>query len=611
MAAASAAAVGQGVDPLNFITFRIEEKRPRATLRAPDEPLISRPKELPIDASLEVKWQTREFLSAVSRLRNPSVPLVTSAPDTSSIELALAGLDLLLEGQQRQLDVETSKLKLETQPPTSPLVGSIRKQSEEAKLKMQQFTSDAKSRLASYEQTNVAAVRRYSAATAKAASGDLSALREAVQQSLEEVGSDLDRKLANAPRLEVFMEANLVGANGKRVPVHLEGYDKVETGERVKFPRNRMAIDARTMQEIAAAQQIIDLSNNLANKLPQQIEGAKQRLDESLKALSSRLSVEETMTRLKNLIGQMSRVPGNEAQKILAEAMELNSLLQPIANSKLLTARSEQQGLLALATKFQSFSIHLNANLLKLPDTVGRLARDLAQMAVNSPELIDADTIAFFQGKREEYAADQDYLQQIGNASLKIADILGVTTDIQQMTAELLPRQVDPANLADLDTKLDLETVKSGRHPGDKIVIDVVVREAGQTSVVGQSTHTFYVEAYGAYLQARGGLLFVDPRGSGGRNINFDPVVGLGYFYHYGVKGSSFWNRTLNPGIGVAFSMLDFDDNRRFELGAAATLTLFNDLLWVGYGRNFQARTDYFYLGINPTSLGGLLRRKP
>ena len=79
---------------------------------------------------------------------------------------------------------------------------------------------------------------------------------------------------------------------------------------------------------------------------------------------------------------------------------------------------------------------------------------------------------------------------------------------------------------------------------------------------------------------------------------------------HYGMRGNRFWNDVFDPGIGVALTLLDHTDEDDFEVGLAATLSVFRSLIWVGYGRNLQAESEFFHVGINPLVIGAWRKKR-
>ena len=130
--------------------------------------------------------------------------------------------------------------------------------------------------------------------------------------------------------------------------------------------------------------------------------------------------------------------------------------------------------------------------------------------------------------------------------------------------------------------------------------------EDGSQVSIAQGRQTVRLRVSGVYLETRGVLMFTDPRSSGFPASSFKPTLGLSYVAHYGRMDKGFWNDFLNPGVGLALALLDYDPNRDFELGLAATVSLFGDFVHVGYGRNLQAGADFFSIGFNPLVLGDL-----
>jgi hypothetical protein len=159
-----------------------------------------------------------------------------------------------------------------------------------------------------------------------------------------------------------------------------------------------------------------------------------------------------------------------------------------------------------------------------------------------------------------------------------------------------------------LDTFFDLQTIRDvERHSGDRFHLDIKVFVMGnEERIVVQDRQDFLVQAYGPYVEPRGALLFVDPRSEIDRDISFQPTVGLGIHMKWGIRGARWWNDWLRPGIGVSFALLDFRDESDFELGIAGSVTVLKDLFWTGYGRNFQAKSEYFYLAVNPLAIPSL-----
>ena len=94
----------------------------------------------------------------------------------------------------------------------------------------------------------------------------------------------------------------------------------------------------------------------------------------------------------------------------------------------------------------------------------------------------------------------------------------------------------------------------------------------------------------------------MQPRSKIDRDISYQPVPALGYYWRSGIHGHPTWN-AISPSFGFTMALLDFSDSNTMEIGFAGGISVFRDLAWVGYGRNLQARANYFYVGTNPLLL--------
>src|SRR5205085_10772841 len=112
---------------------------------------------------------------------------------------------------------------------------------------------------------------------------------------------------------------------------------------------------------------------------------------------------------------------------------------------------------------------------------------------------------------------------------------------------------------------------------------------------IDSGRQNFRLEIHGPWVEPRGALLFAFPQGHANGHQEFEPAPGLAFQLKYGLKDQPFINRILSPGVGVSFSILDFDDNQAFELGIAGNVSFLMDLLWAGYGRDLQAARNYYY----------------
>lgn len=279
-----------------------------------------------------------------------------------------------------------------------------------------------------------------------------------------------------------------------------------------------------------------------------------------------------------------------------------------------LSGQTDAERLISLGNDLGRKVSELGRVRVELPSRLEALATALDSLTARRAGIVRTDLIATLRTAAADFRSADGVVGKLVGQFQQLADALSLTTGVSQAATEAAthPREVGPGQ--SLDTQFDLMTME-GRHPGDWIFVTTkVVKQdplTGETVVIAGRRQTLRLEAYGLYMESRGALLFADPRGKPHGNQSFEASPGLGFHWRVGLKNRPFLNRVLAPGVGVSFTLLDFVDDKDLEVGVAASATFLADLLWVGYGRNLQARMDYFYLGINPMVVVGLGRGSP
>lgn len=250
-------------------------------------------------------------------------------------------------------------------------------------------------------------------------------------------------------------------------------------------------------------------------------------------------------------------------------------------------------------------------NLLLLPQNLQNLAAGLEATLAAFPDLVADETIHTLRQTAAALEARPEMRQAMKRIE-EVRAVLGITGRIAAQAGQTgaIGRAVAPEN--SLDTSLALLTAGE-RHPGDLLVISarvVAQNGTGEEVVLASAHQRFRLRVTGFYVEPRGALFFVDPQDGEFGNQNFEPAVALGFVGHLGLRNCNFWNDFLNPGLGLSFTLLDFEEGRDFELGISGTATMLKDLLWVGYGRNLQAEVNFFSIGINPLAIGDFLSGK-
>lgn len=558
------------------------------------------------------KGQARSFADEVEALRT-TVEIMVGA-QKQEVRLRLTEIDAVTAESQRGEPSSLADPRAATQSETAKAAA--------AQQSMAEFRRMAFARLKGGKGMAAVMLADLAASLDGDPSEGLSAFEVAAADTAREIKGLLEGAVSQAPNVMLTMSAHLVTPFGVTQQVHLEGYDKLVAGERKPFARNRLVIDPRTVQELLAAQEIFDSLNAYkAADLAKTASQAHQAVGAAFERVAKKLNINVLDQECEKLLRQLKVSGEDGVGPLLKDVRMLQALLHPLKASEIRDAPSQVEAIQLFAGLLNGLSKNLWTFIKESPSLLGRIAANLETFSQGAPGTVQTDSIVFFK------RLAQDFLQQFSQMN---STAQGLDVAIGKLVAALLLSERFSLEGKDLvaktlkadepiDTELDMQELTGTRRPGDKLVLRATlsepeVKDGKPTGEPGKEIEsglqTLAVEAYGGYWMASGGMLLVDPRSKIERSLSWEPTVGLGYHYHVGVKGNDFWNRSFNPGLGFSFSMLDFNDDQRFELGVAASMTLLNGQVWVGYGRNLNAGANYFYLGFNPYTITKLFGRR-
>lgn len=607
------AALGQSASVTRYL--QITEERPTETRGAFQTKSTAGAVPLrgvEIDSILRLQWDESGLLSHLAGLVAPITKSDLQAQGLGIEDLATAAR-LLVQAQSHELRLRSAELAA-----MDPSKGAFQAQGLGA---VAQFRAEAIADLTQQKAVPGPAQRDLASALSGDPNDGFASLRVACGEIVRGVQTRIEERVTGAPTVHLYLSAHLITPFGRPTQIHLEGYDRLEGGQPRPFARNRLVLDERTREELLAAQQILAALRQYRDvDLVRTARECNAAVNTAFASLKQRLRVSELDQELDKLAEALRNAGEEGVGPILHDVRALQALVRPLSRHPILTAPDEARGLVQFANLVSGLSADVWTFVRSAPHLLDTVAQGVGAVATASPGVVGEDTVRFFAEIRESFvgnfasiSADAERATATLNATSRA---LLLTEDFTLVAQDLVGKAVgggDP-----LDTALDMRTIPAERRPGDRVVVRAQVRRAEPSAakshepteevVLDEGSVSLVVEAFGGYWQSGGSLLFVDPRSRIDRSLNYEPTVGLGLHYHYGMRGASYWNRVLNPGLGVSFSMLDFNDDRRFEVGAALGVTLFNDQLWLGYGRNLNAGGDYFYLGFNPFSLSRLLR---
>lgn len=426
---------------------------------------------------------------------------------------------------------------------------------------------------------------------------------EFMAAELNSLNQLLMKRLESGDRVEVFMEAWIQRAGMTR-QLHLDGYDNIATGRPAPFPRFQVALSERTANEFESAQGLADLIKS-SDQIQAEIQSLIATLRQTVLDLANTIKIDILEANLRLLLEDLRNLAAGELEPLIDQINEFLMLINTLSMLTNADFSGDISEFLEIATRLNEFADALKATFIEVPKALERLANALNGRLDSLAAVIDTAFVAELKMAIEQFP-DAGTIQPILNRFDEIKAIIGLDQRIigNAEAMSLISRRV--TGTESLDTALEL--ISAGeRHPGDHVIIRIRVvksREGQQDLTIASANQRFRLRALGLYVEPRGAMLFVDPRKGGLEEQSYEPVMGLAFVGHLGVKNSRFWNDFLNPGLGLTFALLDFDESRDLELGAGASLTVFSDMLWVGYGRNIQSKVNFFYFGVNPLAFG-------
>lgn len=440
--------------------------------------------------------------------------------------------------------------------------------------------------------------------------GGYKGVAQALQQGIDALNARLQASIANAA--EFGMTATLIPREADARALHLPGYDTNDQRAVAAVPNLIPVVDARTQAELDAAQTLAQTTMQLA-QVPAEVQKTIADARASLDALKASV--------LANLDTNLAAVQAaiessaNANVPLLARVKAARSVIANLTSANpTLAGDTDAQRLLNLAGTLNTTVDALASGFATLPADLVKLVPDIEAAVKSGAIALQADVVTSLKSEVKAFADKQTFFLGLMSNLKKLADQFGPNS-LAVISAERLAataRAVAPN--ASLSTSLDLSRIAGDVHVQDNVEIDAALYRrdaAGKLQTVSEGHQSFVVARYGLYPDnVRGGLIFVQPRTKIERDISYQPTIALGYYWRYGRVGHPAWN-SGGPSFGFTLTLLDFKDSANIEIGIGAGVSLLRDLLWTGYGRNLQARANYFYVGVNALALGKMIANRP
>ena len=427
---------------------------------------------------------------------------------------------------------------------------------------------------------------------------------ETLESRLNQLSATLQSSATASGALGIT--ATIVPPDAPARSLHLPNYDQNPVASEVAIPNYIPVIDDRTRREITAAEGFKEVGQSLT-QITTQLQQSVKDLQTALESLRTSLKTDALQSTLDTLIQDLQSAARTDLADVLSDATAARDLVKRLNAATLtLEGSTDAEKLLNLAATMTSTAQTLTDIRTSLPADLTKLASDTetalkkaADTALSKAETIVKQAASDFLSKQTFFVELANELTSLGQL-LKADSRLALSSDRIATTARTLDTNTD------YSTTLDLRTIQGDVHVRDNIVVQAGFYRrdsAGKLTQLTTDSQAFVVQRYSIFPDSvRGGLLFVQPRSKIDRDISYQPVPALGYYWRSGIEGHSKWN-AVSPSFGFTMALLDFKDGESLELGFAGGISVFRDLAWVGYGRNLQAHANYFYVGTNPLLL--------
>jgi len=400
--------------------------------------------------------------------------------------------------------------------------------------------------------------------------------------------------------------ATIVPPDAAARALHLPNYDQNPVASAPAVPGYIPVVDARTQREITAAQAFRDVGQSLT-QVTTQFQQSVKDLQTALNSLRAALKTDVLEASLDSLIQQAQTSARTDLADVLQAATAARDLVRNLNSATLtLAGATDADRLLNLAASLSSTAQMLNDVRTTLPGDLTKLASDLETAVKNTADSALSTAETLVKQAASAFLADQTFFVTLADNLTTLGQLLGADSRLALSADRIAETARNLDTNTDYSTSLDLRTIQGDVHVRDSIVVQAGLYRrdsTGKLSQVATDSQSFVIQRYAIFPDSvRGGLLFVQPRSTIQRNITYQTVPALGYYWRSGIQGHPTWN-AISPSFGVTMALLDFSDSNTLELGIAGGVSVLRDLAWVGYGRNLQARANYFYIGTNPLLL--------
>jgi hypothetical protein len=436
-------------------------------------------------------------------------------------------------------------------------------------------------------------VERY-AATFRAAAAEAASLRMRAQE------------LASQSGTQISLGAWIVTKSAER-PIHLEGFDSYPVGdtfvvERWVFTLSEEQKKRLTSLSTAAAQFNETGVQGLLEQFKSQVPGSLVAL------LGQAAPCTQTVVDEFNKLKMLGGADNTKVKEIIGGVeTAVDSYLQSVQQLK--TAYSTGGSALQLAPadlliRTNDDLLHLRQGSLELLNTVRAKQQELGELANASA---DNDFKTAFTNLGTAIKSCLTELETLGTSAVDhlravVSQFISgreVNTAVLEFGQEVL--RLDLESVPDTTT---LHLKQTGvRDVGDSVIIRIAAAHPVGTDTKTaklQKIEERRIDVYKTlpHSEMAVGLIFAHTGRGNKKRSSFQAAPSFSYLFKPGSRKSVFFNRVLDPGVGLNVSALDFNKDDSPEIGLGLVVSFFKDILQTGYGYNIHRSDGYFFFGL-------------
>ncbi|MEO6593626.1 MAG: hypothetical protein ABIP94_02610, partial [Planctomycetota bacterium] len=412
--------------------------------------------------------------------------------------------------------------------------------------------------------------------------------------------------LAKAPKAALEMEANLLRGE-QRLPVTISPYTIVEgVGRGGKSPRVGVPGKADIDRVQKGYESYAELSKSI-NQLKGLAKDEKQ-----LRKLATQLAlaIKQAASNLKaGLQDRLNTIVSGDAAKlgaIHAAAKALKDELEALqATWKTFADGAPAADPITLARSVSTLARQLEAPSLQTKITT--FVDSLAGIPVD----LDLATKELLRDTGQQLAKEKDALLGVLKGVPGVGGLANALSALQSLAQTQTFGGLEPGTITSNPMGLGLAEAgvvdldQTPAEAGDRLEVTYRLTnnpnalEADQRKYV--SHESLDVRKFGYYSTLKSQILFYD-RLHDGSSI-YSAAPGISYNLHYRPNEAQGFCDVVAPGLGVSVSAPNFENGT--ELAIGAQLTLFNDMVQIGYAYNISVddRHEMFFFGLDLISV--------